>query len=111
MSMIILFSILASMASAERVTVTLPIGLVEQIDRVERNRSRFIADAVEQELGRRRREALLRSISDPHPETTEPADASLGDWTSDLPAEENLVDSAAGTPVCWVEGTGWVRER
>jgi hypothetical protein len=39
------------------------------------------------------------------------ADASLGDWTSDLPAEENLVDNAAGTPVRWVEGTGWVRER
>jgi hypothetical protein len=109
--MIILFSILTRMANAERVTVTLPAELVEQIDRVERNRSRFIAEAVEQELRRRRREGLLRSIADPHPETTELADASLADWTSDLPAEENLVDGAAGTPVRWVEGTGWVRER
>lgn len=109
--MIILFSILACMASAERVTVTLPADLVEQIDRVERNRSRFIAEAVEQELRRRRRETLLQSISDPHPEATELADATLADWTSDLPAEEELVDTAAGTPVRWVEGTGWVRER
>ena len=109
--MIILFGILPIMAGAERVTVTLPADLVQQIDRVERNRSRFIAEAVEQELRRRRREALLRSISDPHPETTELADASLGDWTSDLLAEENLVDGAAGTAVRWVEGTGWVRER
>jgi len=99
------------MAGAERVTVTLPASLLEQIDRVERNRSRFIAEAVQQELLRRRREGLLRSISDPHPDTTELAGVSLADWTSDLPAEEDLVDNAAGVPVRWVEGTGWVRER
>ena len=99
------------MGSTERVTVTLPANLVEQIDSVERNRSRFIAEAVQQELRRRRREALLRSISDPHPETAEVADATLADWTNDLPAEEDLVDGAAGTPVRWVEGIGWVRER
>ena len=98
------------MAGAERVTVTLPADLVEEIDRVERNRSRFIAEAVEQELRRRRRETLLQSISDPHPEATELSGASLGDWTSELPADETLVDGAAGTPVRWVEGTGWVRE-
>jgi len=99
------------MAGAERVTVTLPASLLEQIDRVERNRSRFIAEAVQQELLRRRREGLLRSISDPHPDTAELAGVSLADWTSDLPAEEDLVDNAAGVPVRWVEGTGWVRER
>jgi metal-responsive CopG/Arc/MetJ family transcriptional regulator len=35
------------MATTERVTVTLPAELVESIDRYERNRSRFIAEAVE----------------------------------------------------------------
>jgi metal-responsive CopG/Arc/MetJ family transcriptional regulator len=38
------------MATTARVTVTLPVDLVEGIDRVERNRSRFIAEAVEHEL-------------------------------------------------------------
>jgi metal-responsive CopG/Arc/MetJ family transcriptional regulator len=42
------------MATTERVTVTLPVELVENIDRYERNRSRFIAEAVEHEFGRRR---------------------------------------------------------
>ena len=98
------------MASAERVTVTLPADLVEQIDRVERNRSRFIAEAVDRNSGAAAGKPLLRSISDPHPEA-ELADASRADWASDLPAEEELVDSAAGTPVRWVEGAGWVLER
>ncbi len=56
------------MASTERVTVTLPIELVERIDRYERNRSRFITEAVEHELVRRRRLELLRSLKSPHPE-------------------------------------------
>ena len=99
------------MSITERVTVTLRAELVEGIDRLERNRSRFIAEAVEHELARRRRDALLRSVHSPHAETVELADAGLGDWTSDLPGDEGLVDMTAGTPVCWVEGQGWTRER
>ena len=95
------------MGTTERVTVTLPGELVEAIDRLERNRSRFIADAVERELVRRHREALLRSVHNPHPETAEFADTSLGDWTSDVPDEEGLVDPSGGTAVRWVEGQGW----
>ena len=98
------------MAIAERVTVTLRADLLEQIDRVERNRSRFIAEAVEHELERRRREALLQSVAAPHPETLDLAGASLGDWVSDLPADEELVDLSAGTSVRWIEGQGWVTE-
>ena len=98
------------MSATGRVTVTLPAGLVEGIDRVERNRSRFIAEAVEHELARRRRDALLQSIGSPHPETTGPADAGLADWTSDLPDDEGLVDLTGGTAVRWIEGQGWVRE-
>ena len=99
------------MAKTERVTVTLPVGLVEGIDRFERNRSRFIAEAVEHELVRRRREGLLRSLERPHPEAAELAEAGLAEWGAGLPSEdEALVDVSAGKPVRWVEGQGWVEE-
>jgi hypothetical protein len=62
------------MATTERVTVTLPVELVESIDRFERNRSRFIAEAVAHELVRRRRDGLLRSLKNPHPEAAELAE-------------------------------------
>ena len=97
------------MATTERVTVTLPAELVQGIDRYERNRSRFIAEAVEHELVRRRREELLRSLKNPHPEAAEMAEIGLADWAAGLPSDdEGLVDVDAGTPVRWVEGQGWV---
>lgn len=96
--------------ATERVTVTIRTDLLEEIDQVERNRSRFIAEAVEHELRRRRHAALLQSVANPHPETAALADIGLGDWVRDLPEEDNLVDLAAGTPVRWVDGRGWVEE-
>jgi len=99
------------MSTSERVTVTLPAGLVEDIDRLEKNRSRFIARAVEHELTRLRREGLLRSLETPHPEAAELAEVGLGEWGASLPTEgEDLVDLFAGTPVRWVEGEGWIEE-
>ena len=99
------------MATTERVTVTLPIDLVESIDRFERNRSRFIAEAVEHELERRRRDGLLRSLATPHAEADELADTGLADWGASLPeGDEGLVDETAGKPVRWVDGQGWVEE-
>jgi hypothetical protein len=98
------------MSTAERVTVTLRADLLAAIDRMERNRSRFIAQAVEHELQRRRREALLQSVANPHPETAQLADLGIGDWVTDLPDENDLVDLSAGTAVRWVEGRGWVEE-
>jgi hypothetical protein len=97
------------MGAIERVTITLAAELVEGIDRVERNRSRFIAEAVEHELARRRRDALLSSLRQPHPESTDLSDANLGDWTADLQDDEGMVDAAGGTAVSWVEGRGWVK--
>ena len=99
------------MAETERVTVTLAADLVESIDRLERNRSRFIAEAVEHELARRRQAALLHSIRSPHADTVALIDTGLGDWVSELPADEGLVDVEAGTPVRWVEGQGWTKDR
>jgi len=94
----------------ERVTVTLPAELVEKIDQLERNRSRFIAEAVEHELAQRRRDALLQSVQSPHAETIGLVDIGLSDWVSDLPSDEALVDTSAGTPVRWLEGHGWIKE-
>jgi hypothetical protein len=99
------------MATTERVTVTLPVELVERIDRFERNRSRFIAEAVERELDRRRRDGLLRSLENPHPEAAELAETGLADWSASLPeGDEGLVDVNGGKQVRWVEGRGWVEE-
>jgi hypothetical protein len=98
------------MATTERVTVTLPAELAESIDRIERNRSRFIAVAVEHELGHLRREGLLRSLESPHPEAAELAEAGLGEWGASLPDDEGLVDLNAGKPVLWLPGQGWVEQ-
>jgi hypothetical protein len=98
-------------ATTERVTVTLPVELVESIDRFERNRSRFITEAVERELDRRRRDGLLRSLKNPHQEAADLAETGLADWGASLhEGDEGLVDVNGGKPVRWVEGQGWVEE-
>ena len=101
------------MASVDRVTVTLPNDLVRDIDRREKNRSKFVAEAVRNELGRRRRDELRRSLQNPHPESAELAEQGLEEWTRGLPEEdtEALIDSNAGRPVRWVSGEGWVEGR
>lgn len=98
------------MASSERVTITLPAQLLEEVDQLERNRSRFIAEAVQHEVARRRRATLLESVQSPHPETTRFVDAGLTGWTSELPDDEGLLDPSGGTAVRWVDGKGWIQE-
>ena len=101
------------MPASERVTVTLPAEVVRDIDRREKNRSKFVLDAVRHELARRRREGLRRSLRSPHSESEPLAEAGFDDWVGGLPDEDAsaLVDAKAGTPVRWVLGKGWVRER
>jgi len=98
------------MAVVDRVTVTLPNDLVREIDRREKNRSKFIAEAVRNELDRRRHDELRRSLDNPHPESAELAEQGLEEWTRGLPEEDAaaLVDSNAGRPIRWVAGEGWV---
>jgi hypothetical protein len=100
------------MASVERVTVTLSGDLVRDIDRLEKNRSKFVAEAVRRELDRRRRAELRRSLHNPHPESAELAEQDLEEWSRGLPAEDaaGLVDSRAGKAVRWVPGTGWIEK-
>lgn len=98
------------MAGVERVTVTLPDDLVRDIDRREKNRSKFVAEAVRHELDRRRRAELRRSLRNPHAESIELADEGLEEWSSGLPEEdtEALLDRSAGHEVRWIPGEGWV---
>ena len=99
------------MAAAERVTVTLPAHLVQEIDRFEQNRSRFISVAVEHELARRRQESLQISVNNPHSDATELAEMGLAEWGLSLPADdEGLVDISAGKAVHWIEGRGWIED-
>jgi hypothetical protein len=98
------------MPSIERVTITLPADLLGEVDRLERNRSRFIAEAVQNEVARRRRAALMQSVQSPHSEATQLIDAGLSDWTSELSDNEGLLDPSGGTAVRWVEGEGWITE-
>lgn len=96
------------MVTTERLTISLPADLLAGIDRYERNRSRFLAEAVVHELERRRREELLRSVRAPHAASEELIALGTGDWLAGLPEEDaDLVDADAGTPLTWVPGDGW----
>jgi metal-responsive CopG/Arc/MetJ family transcriptional regulator len=97
----------------ERVTVTLPNDLLSDIDRREKNRSKFVAEAIRHELDRRRRAELRRSLQNPHSESAELAEQGLEEWTRSLPEEDTeiLVDGSAGKAVRWVPGEGWVEGR
>jgi hypothetical protein len=59
----------------------------------------------------RRREQLLHSLKNPHPEAAELAEAGVAEWGASLPSgDDELVDVQAGKAVRWVEGQGWVEE-
>jgi hypothetical protein len=95
----------------KRVTVTLPEVIVEEIDRWEKNRSKFVLEATERELELRRRRELERSIRYPHPDSHQVAEAGIEDWGEGWPADdEDLVDPCAGKPVRWTPEDGWREE-
>ena len=99
------------MSSTSRVTVTLPAELVRSIDQFESNRSRFVSEAVQNEIDRRRRAGLLRSLTQPHPDSLVVAESGMGEWDTRLPdTDDGLVDTAAGTEVRWIDGKGWEEE-
>lgn len=100
------------MATVERVTVTLPADVLRDIDRREKNRSKFVAEAVRKELDRRRRAEFRRSLQNPHPESVKLAEDGIEEWAGSLPDEDvdALVDHSAGKSVRWISGQGWVEE-
>ncbi|MFN9871144.1 MAG: CopG family ribbon-helix-helix protein [Cyanobacteriota bacterium] len=97
-----------SASPAERVTVTMPSELVAGIDRIETNRSRFIAEAVRHELQRRQRLELQRSLEAPHPVRAATAALGLSDWAEALPeSDSDLLDPSAGVLLQWRPESGW----
>lgn len=98
------------MASTERVTITLPLDLLRDIDRREKNRSRFVAQAIRNELALRRHHELCRSLEQPHAESNELVEEGLGEWEQSLPDEDTdlLVERGAGQSIRWVAGEGWL---
>ncbi|MEO8660742.1 MAG: hypothetical protein ABI693_19890 [Bryobacteraceae bacterium] len=101
------------MGNVERVTVSLPDDIVREFDRREKNRSRFVAEAVRRELYRRRRDELRLSLQNPHPESLELAEQGLEDWSLGLPAEDAtaLLDVSTGKAVRWIPGEGWMEDQ
>ena len=101
------------MASVERVTVTLPDDLLREIDRREKNRSKFVADAVRRELDHRRRLELRRSLENPHSESAVLPEQGFEEWANMLPDEDaqSLIDPTSLRAIRWVPGQGWVSER
>ena len=101
------------MPNVVRVTVTLSEDLLRDIDRRERNRSKFVAEAVRRELDRRRRAELRLSLENPHPESAELTEQGLEEWSRGLPEEdaESLLDNKAGKAVRWIPGEGWVEDQ
>lgn len=98
------------MSTMQRVTVTLPDELVQEVDREERNRSRFVQVAVERELERRRQDRLRESLRAPHPDTETFSDEGLGGWVCEAGADDDsLVDPSQGTPLRWDPDSGWKR--
>jgi len=95
----------------KRVTVTLPETIVEEIDRWEKNRSKFVLEAAERELELRRRRELERSLRYPHPESHQVAEAGIEEWGEGWATEdESIVDPSAGRPVRWTPDDGWREE-
>jgi len=92
----------------KRVTVTLPETVVEEIDRWEKNRSKFVLEAAERELELRRRQELERSLRHPHSESLQVAEAGIEEWGEGWTADdEALVDPSEGKPVRWTPEDGW----
>ncbi len=92
----------------KRVTVTLPDEVVEEIDRWEANRSRFVLEASLRELALRRREELERSLANPHIESEWVAEQGLEEWGSAADGDdEGLLEPEAGRAVRWRDGEGW----
>ncbi len=92
-----------------RVTVSLPEEVVGEIDRCERNRSRFVLRAVEQELERRRQEELRRSLDNPHAQSEEIAESGFEEWADQTTGgDQSLLETSAATEIRWETGRGWV---
>jgi hypothetical protein len=91
-----------------RISIDLPDDLLQQMDRLERDRARFLLLAVRNELRRRLALELQKSVDHPHPESRELAGLGLADW-GDPDSGDDLLDPEAAIPVEWLPDLGWRR--
>ena len=90
----------------------MPAELIHEMDHYASNRSRFIAEAVAQELKRRRHQALLTSLEEPHPESLATEALGLQTWAQTLPqGDADLLDPGAGLSIHWTSDQGWQESR
>ena len=96
--------------ASERVTITLPEEMVQEIDGRERNRSRFVQQAVARELERLRQQELQRSLDNPHTPTARPwpSPASQNGPIWRLPATRSCSIHSAGKEIRWDADRGWI---
>ena len=96
--------------ASERVTITLPHEMVQEIDGRERNRSRFVQQAVARELDRLRQEELQRSLDNPHTDSETVAESGFSEWADLADAgDRELLDAGAGQQIQWSEDEGWIK--
>ena len=95
--------------ASERVTITLPAEMLQEIDGREPNRSRFVQQAVARELERLRQQELQRSLDNPHADSEAVAESGFSEW-ADLAAhgDQELLDPAAGKEIRWDADRGWI---
>lgn len=98
-------------AHGQRISVSLPEELVNEIDRSAPDRDSFVAEAVKHELTRRQKDGLQASLEYPHAKTLLVAEAPLCEWPEGVPADEwsDVLDEDSGEEIRWVEGKGWQR--
>lgn len=95
----------------KRVSITLPDHVVNEIDRWETNRSRFVLVAAQRELELRRRQELERSLRNPHPASSRVAEAGIEEWgLGRNEGDDDLLGSAAGRAIRWNPDAGWLVE-
>ncbi|MCZ2149800.1 MAG: hypothetical protein LC126_18725 [Bryobacterales bacterium] len=94
-------------------TASLNDDLLRDMDRREKSRAKFVAEAVRRELDRHGHAELRRSLQISHPESADFAEQGIEEWIRGLPEEdaESLVDITAGKAARWVPGEGWVEDR
>ena len=90
------------MARTERVTVTLPEEVVREVDRHEQNRSRFVLQAIQHELERRRRDASRRSIEHPPSVTPSSSPTNASRLSRLFPSLAHQVKARCTLPFDWV---------
>lgn len=98
------------MGAKSTVLVRLPLDLAEAIDAVHANRDAFVTRAVQKELCEIWKDILGESLAYPHPDSMELSEQGFSEWADQLPQDDpgDLLSLESGTPVKWVEGTGWV---